>query len=466
MLHGRFFRRIVELKSQYDSTPSLPFSEALTESRIDQVLKKLGIVYRERIYSPGVTLWVFLSQVLSPDQSCQNAVARLLAFRTAKGLPPCSTETGSYCTARQRLPEGLVSHLVRQTGQELHRSAPAAWLANGRPVKLIDGTTVSMPDTPENVAAFGKAKNQHGSGGFPIARLVVVLCLATGAALEVALGRYRGKASGELSLFRSVDEVFTAGDIALGDRLYCTYYDLARLKQRGVDGVFRLHAHRRADFRRGRRLGKEDHLVTWTKPLRRPDWLSETEYAALPAELRVREVRVRVDIPGFRAKSLVVVTTLTDPAAFSKDDLATLFRQRWHAELDLRSIKDVLQMDVLRCKTPDMVRKEVWVHLLAYNLLRSVMCAAAEEGELLVRQLSFKGTLQLLNAFYQLLITSRPEQLETLCSTMLNALRPQRVGNRPNRYEPRKRKRAAKPYPMMKRSRTEERRRCCSSRPS
>ena len=460
MLQGRFFRRVVELKTQFDSKPQLPFSEVLSEERMDSVLHELNVFYRDRIYSPCVTLWIFLSQVLSTDHSCRNAVARLLAFRTARGQSPCSTDTGSYCEARQRLPEELLVRLTRQTGQELQKQATAAWHFHGRPVKLLDGSTVSMPDTPENEAAFGKPANQRGRCGFPIARIVVLLCLATGAALELMMGPCRGKKTGELSLFRNLQDRLEAGDILLGDRLFCTYCDIVRVVARGVDVVLRLHAHRHVDFRRGHRLGHDDHLVAWHKPFQQPDWLSAEEFAALPAEWVLREVRVQVAIPGFRLRWLVVVTTLTNHEQFPPEEIARLFRQRWHAELDLRSIKSVMQMDVLRCKTPDMVRKEMWVHLLAYNLLRNIMCAAAEEHGLLVREISFKGTLQLFNAFYELLITSTPHNLQSLCTTLLDALRDHRVGNRPDRYEPRKRKRAAKPYPAMKRPRSQERKLC------
>ena len=464
MLHRRFFRRIVDLKATYDSTPELPFSVALTQERIEAVLRELGVLYRDRIYSPCVTLWVFLSQVLSQDHSCRDAVARLLAFRTARGLSACSTDTGSYCEARQRLPEELLSRLTRQTGQELHGQASAAWCLHGRRVKLVDGATVSMPDSGANAAVFGKSQNQHGSVGFPLARIVVLLCLATGAVLELAMGSYRGKRSGELSLFRSLQSTLVAGDILLGDRIFGTFYDIARLANRGVDVVFRLHAHRFADFRRGRRLGHDDHLVNWRKPTCCPEGLNEAEFAALPAELILRELRVLVAIPGFRVRSLVVVTTLLDPQQFSAKEIAHLYRQRWQAELDLRSIKTVMQMDVLRCKTPDMVRKEIWSHLLAYNLLRSVMCAAADEYGIPAREVSFKGTLQLLNAFYHSIITSTPEGLQALCDKLLSAVRTHRVGKRPDRYEPRKRKRAAKPYPTMKKSRADERKQCLQQR--
>ena len=460
MSTGRFFRQIVDLKERFGKLPELPFSAVLTRERIDAIVEELGILYRDRVYSPGVTLWTFLSQVLSEDHCCRDAVARLLAFRVASGQGPCSTDTGSYCQARQRLPEELVWRLARHTGREIHEQAPDQWKLHGRPVKLVDGALVSMPDTAKNEAAFGKPENQKGRVGFPLARIVVLICLATGAALDMAIGPYRGKKTGELSLFRSLGDSLDEGDIVLGDRLFCTYGDIARLQGRGVDVVFRLNAQRKVDFRRGQRLGKEDHLVTWNKPIKRPEGLTPEEFAALPAQLTLRELRIQVAIPGFRVQSLVVVTTLTDPEQFPKEDIAHLFRQRWHAELDLRSIKTVMQMDVLRCKSPAMVRKEMWVHLLAYNLLRSVMCAAAEEHDVAVREISFKGTLQILNAFYLLLTTSPPDKLERLCTTLLAAASQHRVGNRPNRFEPRKRKRAAKPYPPLKRPRKEERKQC------
>jgi hypothetical protein len=456
-LKGRFFSKLAQLRDQFRNAPALPFADALSQPRLQALLDELQVTYRERIYTPCVTLWTFLAQVLHPDQSCAAAVARLLAFRTAQKQPACSADPSSYCQARQRLPEALVNRLVRDTGAELHQQAPPGWRVHGRPVKIIDGSTSSMPDTDANTEAFGKPSNQRGRCGFPLARWVAVLCLATGAVLEVAIGACGGKRSGELTLFRSLQDPFAVGDILLGDRLFCTYCDIARLRSKQVDVVFRLNAKRRADFRRGRRLGPDDHVVRWTKPTSRPDWLSVEEFAALPDELFLREVRVRIVRRGYQTKTLIVVTTLTDPEPFSREDIGELFRQRWHAELDLRSLKAVMQMDVLRCESPDMVRKEMGMHLLAYNLLRSVMCAAAEEHDVPVRELSFKGTEQLVEAFYLLLNGTAAEDLEAVCRRLLKATQQHRVGQRPDRCEPRKRKRAAKPYPALKRSRDEER---------
>ena len=468
MLQGRFFRRLVELRTRYERAPELPFAEALQAASIQAILEELKVEFRERIYTPLVTLWVFVSQVLDPDPSCRQAVSRLLAHRAQRGLPPCSTDSGSYCTARKKLPEALLQRLVQKTGLELQQQAPAEWDFHGRKVKLADGTTVSMPDTAENTAAFDKPRNQRGPGPFPVARVLVLLALATGAALEAAIGPCRGKKTGELSLFRTLHHTLEPGDLVLADRLFCTFCDIAKLQAQGVDCVFRLSSSRSADFRRGRRLGQDDHLVTWSKPKQCPEGMSAAEFAELPDQLQVREVRVTVNVPGFRVKSLVVVTTLLDPLEFPPDEIAALFRQRWQAELHLRSIKTVLQMDVLRCLTPEMVRKEIWAHLLAYNLLRSMLCAAAAESDRPLCTFSFKASLQLLSAFRHELLSSLADdaRLRHCCDLIVHALSEHRVHDRLNRYEPRKCKRPPKPFPQLKRPRHVERNLCRQNRSS
>jgi hypothetical protein len=460
MSQGSFFSQLPIWKAKFHLGPELPFSELLTQERINRLLTELGCTYRERIYTPPVTLWMFLSQVLDDDPSCRATMARLLAYRTARQLPACSTESGSYCEARQRLPEELIRRLALETGQELVENAPRPWHWHDREVKIVDGTVVSMPDTPANTEAFGKPSNQKGRCGFPMMRVLVVLCLVTGALREAATGPYRGKQTGELSLFRSLRETFKKGDIALADRLFCTYCDIAQLVNQEVDGVFRINAQRKVDFRRGLRLGPDDHIVTWYKPTSCPAWITPAEFSALQPTMEVREIRIRVAIPGFRVKQMVVVTTLLDHVKYTKAELAALYRQRWFGEVDLRSLKCTLQMDVLRCKTPEMVRKELWMHFLANNLIRSAMCAAASEQNVLPRQISFRGTQQVITSFYTLLTTCPLDQLPSVCQTAINAIAEHRVGDRPNRYEPRKRKRAPKPYPSLKLSRKEERKLC------
>lgn len=292
--------------------------------------------------------------------------------------------------------------------------------------------------------------------GFPIARIAAIFSLPCGAVVDLGICRYAGNGQGELSVFRQLWGFFRPGDIVLADRLYCTWLELLTLQQRGVDLVTLLHVTRKADFRKGERLGKGDHLVRWPKSttLRSVDWQT---YRTLPEFLTVRECYIPIEQPGFRTKSILVVTTLLDAERYSKEDLADLYRARWNAELDLRSLKETLQMDILRCKTPELVRKELWTHILAYNLIRTVMAQAAAEHELQPRTISFKGALQTLEAFTPVIGIQgqQPGRRRQLYDSLLDAVAQHRVANRPDRFEPRVRKRRPKKYPRMKRPRHE-----------
>jgi hypothetical protein len=350
----------------------------------------------------------------------------------------------------------VLARLTRDTGRQPQDEAPPAWRWEGRTVKVVDGSTLSMPDTPENQAAYPQSPSQQPGLGFPIARLVVVFCLAVGTVLDAALGRYQGKGTSEVALFHTLHDHLEEGDILLADRYYGSYWELALLRRRGADLVTRLHQRRRADFRTGRRLGPEDHVVTWAKP-RRPDWMDEATYAALPERLEVREVRVRVRHAGFRTRVFVAVTTLLDAEAFPRTDLAVRYRMRWLAELDLRALKQTLQMDVLRCQSPELVRKEVWAHLLAYNLVRGLMAQAARQAQVLPVQLSFTGAVQAVNAFAAVWQVVRPTDREEVCRRLRAAVAAHRVGERPNRHEPRARKRRPKEYPLLKHPRDKAR---------
>jgi hypothetical protein len=412
--------------------------------------------WREALYTPVLTLWAFLSQVVSPDGSCRASVARVLAWLVSRGEEPCSPKTDPYCKARQRLPESLLRRLVRETGRDLHQRSRDAWRWKGRRVKIADGTTVSMPDTPANQAAYPQPDSQQPGVGFPLARLVVVFCLACGTVLEAALGRHRGKQTGENALLRTLAASLDEGDVLLADRYFGGWFDLALWQQRGVEVVTRLHQLRRCDLRRGRRLGPNEHVVAWPKP-DRPDWMDEATYASLPEALELREIRVRVPQRGFRTKVLVVVTTLRDAAMYTAEDLADLYRLRWHAELDLRALKVTLGMDVLRCKSPDMVRKEMWAHFLAYNLIRAVMAQAAQECGADPRELSFTGALQALTAFAERLLEADAGRAAELYEGLLRTIGAHPVGDRPDRVEPRARKRRPKDYPHLHRPRHEAR---------
>src|SRR6476646_10102551 len=396
-----FRRQAAFLRRQFLQGGGLPFTDVLTEQTIVQALAAVG-GWLDRVFSPLVTLRVFLGQVLSADHSCRAAVARLNAHRAARGQRPCSPRTGAYCRARKRLPEGFLSAAACSVGRGLDAKAGRGWLWKGRRVYVFDGTTVTMPGTPANQAAYPQVYNQGPGVGFPIARLGAVFSLACGAVVNLGFSRYAGKGQGEVSLLRRLWDVLAPGDVLLGDRLMSGWVGMHLLKERGGDTVSRLSAHRRADFRKGTRLGKDDHLVVWKKPtsIRSVD---RRTYNTLPDAITVREARFRVEQPGFRTRSVVVVTTLLDPAQASKEELASLYRARWNNELDLRSIKVVLQMDLLRCKTPELVRKEVWTHGLAYNLIRTVMAQAAAEDDVEPRSMSFKATVQVLEAFRPLI---------------------------------------------------------------
>jgi hypothetical protein len=449
-------RQVRRLRDDLAQAPGLPFADLLPAEQVEQALREEHVSFYNRLFSPLVTLWVFLSQVLDPDGSCRAAVARFRAGRAARRLPPCSSDTSAYCKARGRLPEGVLTRLTRGTGRRVQDEAPPPWRWEGRTVKVVDGSTVSMPDTPENQAAYPQSPSQQPGLGFPIARLVVLFSLAVGTVLDAALGRYQGKQTGEPALFRTLHGNLEEGDILLADRCYSSYWELALLRQRGADLVSRLHQRRRADFRTGRRLGREDHVVTWAKP-RRPEWMDEASYAALPDRLEVRAVRVRVCQAGFRTRVLVAVTTLLDSTAFPRTDIAVLYRVRWLAELDLRALKQTLPMDVLRCQSPELVRKEVWAHLLAYNLVRGLMAQAAREAKVLPVQLSFKGAVQAVNAFAAVWQAARPRDREEVCRRLRAAVAAHRVGHRPNRHEPRARKRRPKEYPLLKHPRCKAR---------
>jgi hypothetical protein len=421
----------------------LYFAALLSQDRIEKAFGLARWFWQGWIYTPAVTVWVFLSQCLSPDHSCREAVARLIAWRLARGLRPCSADTGAYCTARGDLPEDALHALVRETGKQIEDQSPEAWLWHGRKVRVVDGSTVTMPDTAENQAAYPQQKSQRPGCGFPIARIVVIFSLSAGTVLEAAIGKYKGKQTGENSLFRRLYETLAEGDVILADRYFSGWCDIALPRQRGVDVVIRKHQLRRTDFREGRRLGQDDRLVSWSKP-QRPKWMSRAQYAALPEELTLREVRVRVVEKGFRTRSLVVVTTLLDADRFPPEEIALLYRRRWQAELHLRSLKIVLQMDQLRCKTPERVRNEFWTHLLGYNLIRGVMASAAAESGRSPWQISFKGTLQTLNQFLPILMSgiSSAAWREALLAAAATHL----VGNRPDRVEPRRVKRRRKHY--------------------
>ena len=356
--------------------------------------------YRNRLYTPIVTIWAFLSQVLESDQSLANTVKRVRAWLVSAGAEPPSSQTGGYTKARQRLPERLLKRLLSQTGSELEKQVPAEDLWCGRVVKLLDGSSVLMPDTKKNQAEYPQHSNQKPGCGFPIIKLVVMFSLSTAAVIGLRIAALN---TGEVSLARSLYETLDPDDVVLADRAYGTYVDLALVQQKGADGVFRKHQSRKSDFRRSKRLGKGDQIVTWSRPFRCPNSLASAEFDSLPKTLTVREVHFCVPQKGFRTQSVIVVTTLLDPKEYSKPKLAQLYGLRWQAEVNLDHIKTTLGMEMVRSKTPAMVRKEIYMYLMAYNLLRALMWKAGKAHGVSPLSLSVQGTRQSFNQFCPLL---------------------------------------------------------------
>lgn len=452
-----FQQQIDWFRRQFAQHAGLPFSEVLPAQVVVALLQSLGVQFYDSLYNPVTVLWLFLSQVIHANPTLAVTVENFLAWRLAQGMSPCSTDTGGYARARQRLPEALLATLTRHTGREAERAALGQWRWLGRVVKLFDGSTVSMPDTPENQAAFPQSRTQAPGVGFPLARIGVLFSLSVGTVLDLGIRRWAGKFQSELSMLRDMIPSLEAGDVLLTDRYLCSYMEIALLLRQGVDYVGQIHAHRKVDFRRGRRLGLHDHVVEWNKP-RRPEWMSLEDYATIPETLSIRELRRRIVRPGYRTRTIVIATTLLDGELFSRDELANLYRLRWDVEINLRSLKTMMNMDVLRCRNPDMVRKEIWAHLLAYNLIRTVIAQAAAKHGKHPRQISFTRAMRTLEAFRPAIAHVPSARLADLYEHMLTAIASHEIGNRPDRLEPRQRKRRSKPYKLMTKPRNQARR--------
>ena len=430
----------------------LHFASILAEQTITECFPEASEVRRsDTVYSLPVVVWMFLSQVLSDDHSCRETVARLNAWRVGCDKPPVSPDTARYCTVRNELSEIGCQRLVESTARQIDEQTPSKWRWLGHRVCVVDGTTVTMPDTGENQSEYPQQRSQKPGCGQPIMRLVALFSMATGVALRLAMGPYQGKQTGENSLFRAqIADELKEGDVLLADRFFSGWFDIALLHGRGVDVVVRKHQLRHSDFRRGARIGRGDHVIRWYKP-DRPQWMAQAIYDALPEFLVMREVRVMVTQAGFRSREVIVATTLWNDKDYPASAIAELYRRRWDAEINLRSLKTHLQLEHLRCKTPHRVRNEVWMHLLAYNLIRGTMAEAAIEAGMQPWQVSFKGTVQTLNQYLPTSLDAT--DIPTWIRQLLAAIAAHVVGNRPDRVEPRVRKRRPKNYRLMNKPR-------------
>jgi len=455
----------------------LPLGPRLTVADLQHALDQHQVDFgrtSQAVCTPALLLWTWLWQCLSRARSCGAAVIRTSVLLAALKLPPWSEDTGTSCRARAKLPAALLRQLALTVGQRVEDAAVAGWLWRGRHASLLDGSTAPLEDTPENQRVYPQSGAPQPGLGFPFLRYVVLLGLATATVQDLALGPHQGKETGAPALARQVLSRLRPGDVVVADRYYCSYWLVVLLRAMGVPVVFRMHQCRHYDFRRGQRLGREDHVVVWQRP-KCPEWMTAAEYAAVPEQLVVRELQVRIPNPGSRTKSVVLVTTLLEAAAFPKEEVAALYRQRWPAEVDLRSLKQTLGMDHLRGTAPDLVARELWMHVLAYNLVRQVMAQAAlgaqehrrprprRPGGVAAaktwtpRAFSFTCAVEQVMSWWHENTTGAVETQPTRCAALLQGVSRKRVGQRPGRIEPRAVKRRPKDYDRLMEPRAQAR---------
>jgi hypothetical protein len=440
------------LKQKFQHSIALPFEQVLPEAVVQQVLQDQGVKYREMLYTPMVVLWTWLSQVLDSDKSLSHAVKRVIAWIAAAQADVPSADTGAYSKARKRLPLGVLKPLLRQTATELTAQIKPEQQWCGRRVKAYDGTTVLMSDTPANQAAYPQHSNQKVGCGFPLAKLVVWFCATTGAVLEVAIAAF---STSEWQLSRQLYATLQREEVVVADSAYGTYVDLALVRSQGADAVFRKHHARHCDFRRGKKLGIGDHIVQWQRPARCPPSMSLSDFEALPESIEVREVHLLIQQPGFRPKEIILVTTLLDPKHYSKAKLAELYQLRWQAtEVNLKHLKTTLKMEMIAAKTPEMVQKDIYMHLLAYNLLRTLMWQSVQSTAVSPLRLSLQQTRQQFNHFRPQFAMATGQQRRQFYTTLLKVISTLLVPLRPNRVEPRVVKRRPKPFPRMQQPRS------------
>ena len=427
--------------------PTLPFAKVLPKETIELTFRKYDGLFGGTFYNTVFVLWAFLLQTLSDgkSRSCSAAVGRIAAFCFAVGKRLPDSDTGDYCKARAKLSIDALHELAVLVAKNTETVTPTRWLWKDKHhAKLVDGFTATMPDTPKNQARFPQQGGQLPGCGLPIMRVCVVLSLATAMAVDAAFSAYQGKETGESAMLRKMLSAFNHGDIAVFDRYCCSYMMLALFRQVGVHVCTRIHANRLADFRRGKRLGKDDRLVTWTRP-RRPKWMSKEVYETIPKTMTLRMVRYSLVCRGRRSKTISVVTTLIDAVEYPVEEIAELYGHRWNVELDIRHIKQALNIDHFRCKSPEMVEREFWVTLLGYNLVRKVMCEAASFCGVLPRRLSFTRTSSHLLDL-RLWLTDGLAEVAGLLRYLGGLV----VPDRPGRFEPRVLKRRRDRYPMMR----------------
>ncbi len=455
LLFGRAPRQAVTQLSRINGLDDLYslFGDLIPDRMLAPAEKGPGS--RDRSLPARVTFWAFVAQVLSPGMGCREIVRKVEAWwRWAQTDRRGSLTASAYCQARARLDDGLLRLIAGQIAWTLGRNTlrEEEWL-QGRTVKIVDGTTLSMPDTPANQAVWPQPSSQKPGCGFPLMKLTGLFALGSGALLDHATGNEHVH---EGQLFRQMWPHLSRGDIILGDRGFSSYSTMAALGLRGIDTVFRVHHARQIDFRLGKRLGPDDRLVVWRKPADAPAGFSEEEIAALPDELPVRLIRLRVEAEGFRTRTVILATTLLNPEAFPADDLRALYGQRWNVELHFHQIKTLMALDVLRCQSPGMIEKELAVHLIAYNLVRVLMQQSAHLHHIALDRISFKATLDTARHFADVIhaAAKTPRRQQALIDRMLTLIASELIPERPGRSEPRAKKRRPKNFQLLTRPRS------------
>lgn len=414
-----------------------------------------GQLSRRRFLSKENIFWAFFSQVLDADGGCQEVVRKLQAYAAIRSEKlPCSS-TSAYCQARLKFDQESLKEILHHTSQRLYQMADTGRL-NGRRVIVVDGTGVSMPDTEANQVTWPQQANQKPGCGFPQASICACFCLQSGALLSYEIGN---KKSHELPMLRQQMETFKPGDIFLGDKGFCSYLDVSNFKDRGIDSVITLARRIPAtELDAIKILGKDDLLMHWKKPVRsKASSYSKEDWEQLPETLTLRQIKVTVNQPGFRVSAFYIITTLLDAQAYSADEIADLYFQRWDVELFFRDIKTTMAMDVLRCKTPDMVRKEIMMHFIVYNCIRGLMIEAAQGRGICVREVSFKASIQALRQWEPHLNQDKlcKQERARLIQLLYDSIADKLIINRPGRSEPRAVKRRPKPFQLLNKPRHE-----------
>jgi len=441
------------------SSSSVPFGDVFSADRIRDIFADSDVLFgygENDLWNTGLTLWSFIGQVLQDGKasSCNAAVTNAARFMIEHGMEPPSPDSGEYCRARHKLDVNVLRQLVCDIAKRMSSLNPDHWLWQKKNVKLVDGFTFTMPDTPENQEEFPQSNTQEPGIGFPIARGCAVLSLSNASIDDVAIGPYAGKETGETALLRKLLDSFQPGDIMLADRYFCSFFMSSIFKLRGVDVCMRLHQLRQTDYSKVKWLGKNDYIDTWHRP-QQAKWMSQELYNSIPEQMELRVVAFNATTDK-QTEPLCVATTLLDHEKYPSNAIGTLYGYRWHAELDLFAIKQSLNLDHLRCKSPEMIRRELWTRLLAYNMVRLVCAQAAFVHNKLPRQMSF--TIACNTLLSQWLMPPEESIRETLGRHNLFQIACNEVGNRPGRIEPRVIKRRPKTYSLMTKPRNQYKR--------